>query len=314
MEVDKLLKLGSEYLSEYLRVLIATLRRPELEFRPVRLRVKSRVITQGPDSGAERLRLNSKLVGFLFLSIFIGSVLNANVLGRAPAPALMMTTVIVVACWMLLGSFIYVVRRLFMGREPFVRTLSVNLQVLAVIHVMSSLAAFLWGTIITALGTGEVTAGLRSLVGETATRKPVYAYFAAQLVLALIYLPLANRRGHKSGLARLQGRVSSRVLSAALARAEAGLFCTTFFALSVVMVELNLINYQVNNVLSRQPEQEELVRRKGTIEEEIRSLQEQNEALRRDVERLRRDPRAREKAARERLNMVRPNEVVVPLD
>ena len=40
----------------------------------------------------------------------------------------------------------------------------------------------------------------------------------------------------------------------------------------------------------------------------------ENEALRRDVERLRKDPRTREAAARARLNMVRANEVVVPLN
>ena len=47
---------------------------------------------------------------------------------------------------------------------------------------------------------------------------------------------------------------------------------------------------------------------------EVHSIRETNEALRRDVERLQRDPRTKEAAARVRLNMVRANEVVVPLD
>ena len=47
---------------------------------------------------------------------------------------------------------------------------------------------------------------------------------------------------------------------------------------------------------------------------EVRSIREKNESLRRDVERLNIDPRTRETAARARLNMVKANEVVVPLD
>jgi cell division protein FtsB len=50
------------------------------------------------------------------------------------------------------------------------------------------------------------------------------------------------------------------------------------------------------------------------MESEVQGIREKNSALRRDVERLRRDPRAQEVAARERLNMVRANEIVVPLE
>ena len=50
------------------------------------------------------------------------------------------------------------------------------------------------------------------------------------------------------------------------------------------------------------------------MEAEVQGIRDRNEALRRDVERLRRDPRAKEAAARQRLNMVRANEVVVPLN
>jgi cell division protein FtsB len=47
---------------------------------------------------------------------------------------------------------------------------------------------------------------------------------------------------------------------------------------------------------------------------EVQGIRQTNEALRRDVERLRKDPRTREAAARARLNMVRADEVVVPLN
>jgi cell division protein FtsB len=47
---------------------------------------------------------------------------------------------------------------------------------------------------------------------------------------------------------------------------------------------------------------------------EVRDIEARNATLRRDVERLRTDRKAQETAARERLNMVRANEIIVPLD
>jgi cell division protein FtsB len=46
----------------------------------------------------------------------------------------------------------------------------------------------------------------------------------------------------------------------------------------------------------------------------VESLRSGNEALRLEVERLRSDPRTIELAARSRLNMVRSNEIVVPIE
>ena len=50
------------------------------------------------------------------------------------------------------------------------------------------------------------------------------------------------------------------------------------------------------------------------METEVQSIRDRNASLRRDVERLRTDKRAQEAAVRSRLNMVRANEIVVPLN
>ena len=47
---------------------------------------------------------------------------------------------------------------------------------------------------------------------------------------------------------------------------------------------------------------------------EVQTLSNTNDSLRREAERLQNDPRAIEAAARARLNMVRANEFVVPVD
>ncbi|HEV3468333.1 MAG TPA: septum formation initiator family protein [Pyrinomonadaceae bacterium] len=52
----------------------------------------------------------------------------------------------------------------------------------------------------------------------------------------------------------------------------------------------------------------------GEVSAGVEQIRAVNDSLRREVERMRHDPRAIEAAARERMNMVRPNEVVVPLN
>lgn len=50
------------------------------------------------------------------------------------------------------------------------------------------------------------------------------------------------------------------------------------------------------------------------METDVQSIRDRNASLRRDVERLRTDRKTQEAAARDRLNMVRANEIIVPLD
>jgi len=50
------------------------------------------------------------------------------------------------------------------------------------------------------------------------------------------------------------------------------------------------------------------------MQNDVDSLRNSNQTLRAEIERLRTDPRTIEAAARTRLNMVRPNEIVVPVE
>ncbi|HEY6806201.1 MAG TPA: septum formation initiator family protein [Pyrinomonadaceae bacterium] len=52
----------------------------------------------------------------------------------------------------------------------------------------------------------------------------------------------------------------------------------------------------------------------STIETEVQSLRNVNQTLRNDVEKLKTDPRTIELAARTKLNMVRSNEYVIPVE
>jgi len=50
------------------------------------------------------------------------------------------------------------------------------------------------------------------------------------------------------------------------------------------------------------------------LQTDVEALRHSNQSLRQEVEQLRNDPRAIESAARSRLNMVRANEIVVPVE
>ena len=52
----------------------------------------------------------------------------------------------------------------------------------------------------------------------------------------------------------------------------------------------------------------------ASMQNDVETLRSVNESLRTEVEHLRTDPRAIESAARSRLNMVRSNEIVVPVE
>ena len=50
------------------------------------------------------------------------------------------------------------------------------------------------------------------------------------------------------------------------------------------------------------------------MQSDVEGLRNANQTLRKEIEQLRNDPRTIEAAARSRLNMVRANEIVVPVE
>jgi cell division protein FtsB len=56
------------------------------------------------------------------------------------------------------------------------------------------------------------------------------------------------------------------------------------------------------------------VQQHSVMQSDVEALRTINESLKAEVEQLRKDPKAIESAARARLNMVRSNEYVIPVD
>ena len=81
-------------------------------------------------------------------------------------------------------------------------------------------------------------------------------------------------------------------------------FCTIMLATFAVCVTVTMRADAAMHASAQKYEQ---------MSTDVGEIRETNEALKRQVERLRSDPRTIEAAARARLNMLHPNEVVVPL-
>jgi cell division protein FtsB len=82
------------------------------------------------------------------------------------------------------------------------------------------------------------------------------------------------------------------------------IFCTVMLATFAVCVTMTMRTHA--RMLSAEQEW-------GQMSTDVEKIRSQNESLRQEVHRLSSDPRAIESIARERMKMVRANEVVVPL-
>jgi cell division protein FtsB len=82
-------------------------------------------------------------------------------------------------------------------------------------------------------------------------------------------------------------------------------FCTIMLATFAVCVTVTMRTHAARNSAEQKFMQ---------METEVKSIRDKNASLHQDVKRLREDPRAIEATVRERLNMIRANEVVIPLE
>lgn len=106
--------------------------------------------------------------------------------------------------------------------------------------------------------------------------------------------PAVETVGARSGVRRREIALPSWVV-----------FCMIMLATFAVCVTVTIRTHAGMGAAEQKFEQ---------VSTQVETIKSDNALLRERVERLRKDPRAIEAAARERMNMVRPNEIVVPLD
>jgi hypothetical protein len=249
MDVERLIKLGEEYFSEYFRAFLTTIRSPTIEFQPVKVLIEDSMISQEPRS---QTRLSPQLCRFIVLSFIIGSVLNSEVSGRTAGREFVRPMIIVIVCWLLWSCLIHFVCWMLAGHGSFMQTVSVSLRVLAVIYVLSSLFAFLWGVVVKAI---PIDYSLNYFQGQLANKiihEPIYSYFLVQFFLLLIYLPLATIPLHSFRFSRHR-KIPKDALSIGLFVLEPILFCVVFLVIALAIMGLSKTSYDAYGIPMSQP-------------------------------------------------------------
>lgn len=184
MDIEKAVSFFPQYLSEYLSILFLTLKNPKIRFAPSELPKHEKsilhVIGEYPEKTG--IKLNPKLIGYLILSVFIGSVLQGITPNHPPIEETLTLIIILMAIWLFLSACFFFVFRSFGGKGGFGDTISVSLQLLASIYVIASMIALL----ITALFfVSDKSFGISYLI-----------YLTAQILLLIVYLPLGLKELH----------------------------------------------------------------------------------------------------------------------
>lgn len=199
MDLEKTLAFATQYLSEYSDAFVATLTRPSARFAPLAASAETTVVVS-PSREDERkaTRLSPKLFTFVVISIFLGTTVNALIPNRLEGPGFSESAVIIVLSWFAFSTMAHWLAKLLGGHGSYAQTLSVSLQLLAVIYVVSCFTALVAGGL-TRLPVVQQFAVWAGPSAEFVVSQPVTVYFVAQCLLMVIYLPLALRWVHGFG-------------------------------------------------------------------------------------------------------------------
>jgi hypothetical protein len=196
MDFEKLPRLG-EYLTEWLRITLLTLRNPVMRFELVATSAApSPVIVQGSNVKSN-VWLDPKLISYALLSISIGVVMNNLLPDRIPGPGLVKELVIMLILWVAYGSLLFVVcSYLLKGKASYLETLSVSIQVLATIYVATSFISLIGAILLS----DHTTAAIRiPFIGWSSISKSVLFFFILWAFLSAIYVSLSMKAIHRFG-------------------------------------------------------------------------------------------------------------------
>ncbi|HCR72796.1 MAG TPA: hypothetical protein DIW23_15235, partial [Anaerolineae bacterium] len=135
--------------------------------------------------------------GFVLISALIGTAVGS--LARGFEYSFDFPSIIVLLiCWLAYCFIFHIICKLLGGKGTFVETLSVGLQVLSVIYVISNFAEYLWRVLLAYPSLGNWVINLNEIYfgNQQFISNPTIVYFVIQFVLLTIYLPLAGINLH----------------------------------------------------------------------------------------------------------------------
>lgn len=199
MDFDKTLEFATNYLSDYFWALVATLRNPIARFSPLSSNDSepkpTNLILEPPIKNTVN-RLNPKLFGFIIISIFFGTTINALIPNRKNGPDFITSAIVIIISWFIYSTILHLICKALRGKGHYEETLSVSLQLLSVLYVVSNFLTLMFAVVVGVPQIQHWMAG-DSLIMRDLAANPVYLYFIVEFILSIIYLPLALHRVHR---------------------------------------------------------------------------------------------------------------------
>ncbi|MEM9541979.1 MAG: hypothetical protein AAGA60_21090 [Cyanobacteria bacterium P01_E01_bin.42] len=194
MNLQQLLEFFTKNFAEYFMVFTTTLVKPTIRFHPVTGNLSShsdaKHIAIPPQKKIINYQLNPKLFSFVVISIFIGITVNGLIPDRIPGLNIVLSEIVIVGFWLIYSTFLHRTCKYLGGRGTYLETISISLQVLSALFVLSSFLAVLLSSVFQIKEVndwGLNAGGIISII----TLHPFSIFFIIQTLLLLIYLPLA---------------------------------------------------------------------------------------------------------------------------
>lgn len=198
MDFDKLYAFASGAFSDYFHVLIRTLAGGRLAFEPIAQGGELRATVQSKPSKVE-YRLNPQLFGFLVLSVVLGVALHSLQTRELDMGAVVISTVLLTLSWILYSSFTFLCCRIIGGRGSYIDTVSMMVQLLATVFVVSSF--FSLGVIALAAGLARY-GGVDSTILQSIIEDRYWPYYLVHTPLLMVYVPIVLRPIHGFSVSR----------------------------------------------------------------------------------------------------------------
>lgn len=252
MDVDKAIKLASTYFSEYFYVLFKTLVNPSVLYLPPVVsdaNENSTVVVRRTVKSSQRLLLSPKLFVYIVISIFLGTTINSLVPGRATEVLPQVALVIILFTWILYGTAVHLSCKLFSGKGQYVETLSVTLQMMSALYVVSSCGAIIVSVFHQNRQAQALLVKIPTFLNtidpflHAKVIDPVSSFFIIELALLSFYTPLALRPIHKL-------TVNKRFLSSVVSFVVFWLFNS---ALSICLIFMKSGIYGLFEIISPPP-------------------------------------------------------------
>jgi hypothetical protein len=205
MDIDKLYTFATSTFSDYFHVLVGTLTGRGLAFSPPKHSEPEAAVVVPTEPGralsvsSTTQRLHPQLFGYVVVSVFIGVAMDSLRIRKFEMTTVLAVAAFLTVSWLVYSSFTFLVCKLLGGTGSYVATISMMVQLLATVFVVSGFVSLGMSAVAFALIT---IANFSSPVLKAVSSESSWAYYMVHVLLLMVYVPIVLRPIHRFGVVR----------------------------------------------------------------------------------------------------------------